>query len=86
MTISSINPKYDIGNNQTPETRTMHKDRHGTIALHVCNEELWRFAEIKKDLESGRYDNLPPANLADFKRHKKKFKRGAKYGRGSYPA
>lgn len=83
--MDSINPKYDIGNNQTPETRTMHKTVHGTINLHVCNEEFHRYVSIKRDIDSGRYANLPPVDLAEYKKHKKKFKRGTKYGRGQYP-
>lgn len=84
--MKSINPKYDIGNNQTPETRTMQSEKHGKIELHVCNEELWRMVRMKLDIDAGRYLNLPPVNLKEYNKHKKKRGRKAKYGRGNYPA
>jgi hypothetical protein len=65
----------------------MHIEAHGNVIMHVCNDELWRFAAIRRDLNSDRYKNLPPVDLAEYRKHKKKrkFRKGAKYGRGQYP-
>jgi hypothetical protein len=70
--IKSINPKYDIGNSQSPEVRTIHTENFGNIRMQVCDDELWRLAQIKRDIEAGRYANLKPADLAQVKKAKRK--------------
>ena len=70
--IKSINPKYDIGNSQSPETRTVNTENFGNIRMQVCDDELWRFARIRRDIESGRYSNLKPADLAQVRKAKRK--------------
>jgi hypothetical protein len=64
----------------------MQSETHGNVKLHVCNEEKWRFEHIKRDLDGDRYKNIKPVNLAEYLKHKKKrkFRKGAKYGKGAY--
>ena len=71
-TIKSINPKYDIGNSQSPEVRTVQTENFGHIRMQVCDDEVWRFAHIRKDIEAGRYANLKPADLSQIKKAKRK--------------
>lgn len=80
-------PPDTTGNSQSPSNRTMQYETHGDVKLHVCNEEKWRFERIKRDLDNDRYKNLPPVNLAEYIKHtkKRKFRKGAKYGKGQYP-
>ena len=72
-------PPDTTGNRQTPENRTMHQTTYGNINIHVCNDELWRYEKIKQDIDSGRYDSLPPVDWALWKKHKEKLARAKNY-------
>jgi hypothetical protein len=72
-------PPDTTGNRQTPENRTVQQTKHGNINIHVCDDETWRFDRIKKHIDSGRYDNLPPVDFEVWKKHKEKLARAKNY-------